>query len=130
MLLCGYFILVHIPGIFSDFSALWHTSDSLSLYLIRHNEWPESWEQLSQVIDEANAGYGNPDEQYLRDRIEINFALRLASTETADWFVRVRSGRLQGEQEDVNQRLWQARQMAQERIRDRTNPSDAPQVAE
>ncbi len=100
-----YVINIRIPGNFSDFSTLWHTTDAISAFVQEHKKWPDSWEEMAVTIEKTNEGYGNLPSVHPQTRIEINFHPRHITKDEDDWLVRVKSGFIVGEQEAANERL-------------------------
>lgn len=105
------YVSVILPSLYSrtmsDFAALWNTTDALQHHVLTNKQWPRDWEALTPSLAYVDAkNYSSGDISFLKDRVEINFDLDLNSPRgRSDWYVRLKSGGIQPEQENANQRL-------------------------
>ena len=85
----------------NDFEALCDAEDSIRAYIDKSHKWPRDWESLTPAL--ASRG---SDVTYARDRVDVNFAIDLKSEPRADeWYLRVKSGVIPGEERNANDRL-------------------------
>ena len=61
-------------------SALWHTRDMLIRHFTRTlGEWPQSWGDLEEDFEPADAGYGTPSLDVLKQQVEVDFGFDAAT---------------------------------------------------
>lgn len=96
-----WIVIVDIPRTMSDFAALWNSTDALTHYVKTKSEWPSDWDELSLAFADLSF-----DRKLAEELVEVNFEVELGSPLREDeWFVRLKSGGMQPEQESANQRL-------------------------
>ena len=89
-----------------EFSALWNTTDSIIYYIKKNNEWPDSFESLSEAYSIHAHPFKNEDLLFFQKNVDINFQIDLGEIpDSADWYVRLKNGRLLQEEKDANDRI-------------------------
>lgn len=90
----------------SEFSALWNTTDSIIYYIRKNNKWPDSYESLSEAYSIHAHPFKNEDLLFFQKNVDINFHIDLGEIpDSADWYVRLKNGRLLQEEKDANDRI-------------------------
>ena len=89
-----------------EFSVLWNTTDSIIYYIKKNNEWPDSFESLSEAYSIHAHPFKNEDLLFFQKNVDINFQIDLGEIpDSADWYVRLKNGRLLQEEKDANDRI-------------------------
>ena len=89
-----------------DFAALWNVTDALQMHVSSTKEWPRQWDCLIPSLRLVEPRYADGDISLLRQRVDVNFAVDVCLTIQADdWYVRLRSERMEAEQQIANDRL-------------------------
>lgn len=76
----GFWWLRAMSRATAEQSALAHARDMLIVHFARTSgQWPRSWDDLAGDFEPADAGYGTPSFDVLKDRISIDFDVDLPS---------------------------------------------------
>ena len=90
----------------ADFSALWNTTDALEHHIVTNKEWPGDWDALGPSLAYVDPRYRGGDFSSAQERVEVNFRVDPdIAAFGRDWYVRLKSGRMDPEQDAANKRL-------------------------
>lgn len=111
-------ITVEVPRIMGDSSALWNVTDALTLHIRTDEKWPDDWSQLSSTLAFVNPSYESDGLSFAQDRVAINFDVDIDAPQGEnESYVRLKSGRMQPEEERANKRILQSIESHQSRSR-------------
>lgn len=107
----GWVYTVEVPRIMGDFAALWNTTDALSAHIHTDRKWPADWKELDRALK-----YVNADPALAVELVDINFEVDIDSPQPDEqWYVRLKSGRMEPEQASANQRIRRGIESHQEK---------------
>ena len=103
----------------------WNTTDALSVYVRTESKWPAKWEDLATPLELVDPSYKGGDISFAKEHVDVNFDIDLSELPNGhEWYVRVKSGHIEPEQHNANQRIRRSIVALQERSKDKLEPKD------